>query len=81
MGDDHGRTTTRPGMTDPQNCDIGLAAQRVEDPRIAMLDERIAELVAEALFNRLVKNVLANRSKQRIISPEDTGDVQTTHSA
>lgn len=45
-----------------------LLAKSVTDPRLEALDDQIAELVAEALFNRTVKNVLVNKVKQSKIS-------------
>ncbi len=65
-------------MAESNTQDIGLTAKPVVDPRLEALNDQIAELVAEALFNRMVKNVLENRVKQGKIAPDEQ-EAQQTH--
>ncbi len=52
-----------------------LTAQPVDHPQLEAINDRIAELVAEALFNRLVKNVLATKVNQSkiLLDGRETG--------
>ncbi len=45
-------------MVESEKRDRGLVAQPVVDPRLEAVNDRIAELVAEALFNHLLKRGL-----------------------
>ena len=57
-------------QAESQKPEIRLVAQPVKDPRLEAINDQIAELVAEALFNRLVKNVLENKDKPRHNEPD-----------
>ncbi len=61
-------------MDEPQGPQVGLTAQPIENPQLEAINDQIAELVAEALFHRLVKNVLENKVKHGKIS----GDAKTS---
>lgn len=56
---------------------LALTAQPMKDPRLEAIKDRIAELVAEALFNRMVKNVIENKVKQSKILVDDQAIRQT----
>ncbi len=45
-------------MAESEKHDRGLVAQPVVDPRLEAIDDQIAKLVAEALFNHLLKRGL-----------------------
>ena len=64
-------------MTKPEKPQIRLVAKPVEDQRLEAINDQIAELVAEALFNRLVKNVLENKVKQSKIPIDGQATGQT----
>ncbi len=55
------------GKTEPQKPDVGLVALPIEDPRLEAIDDQIAELVADALYEYMLRLGLANKSKQDII--------------
>ena len=65
-------------MAESETRDAGLVAQAAVDPRLEAVNDQIAELVAEALFNRMVKNVLETRVKQSKIPPDEQ-EARKTH--
>ncbi len=58
-----------------------LVVEPVLDPRLDEIDDQIAELVAEALFDWMMKNRLANKSKQSIMPIDEQKHGRTTHSS
>jgi hypothetical protein len=51
-------------MADADKPGARLVIQSAPDPRLEALNERIAELVAEVLFEQLVKKALDNKVNQ-----------------